>query len=186
MSSRKVGLTKTNSGLVKLALLVAVLGSALQPSPAFAHAANDFYAHWYQQSDRNVTWKFKANVPNTAVRDRIIDAPKAWNQTNGDMVFDKQVADVANVNWGDCPAPGNSVVFWTHIDGPVGDYLADSHWCDYVDTNYIKTFQIRFDDEEAWYLGTSTPPPSDKYDLQAAATHEFGHATGFGFGPNIP
>jgi hypothetical protein len=151
-----------------------------------AHPAGDFYAHWYKQADRNVTWHFKENIAQpSAIRDRIVEGSQAWNQTNADMSFDKE-PDVSNVFWGDCPASGKSVIFWVSIDGAGGTYYAEAHWCDYAGENFIKTFQIRFDKDEAWYTGESTPPPGNNLDFQAVATHEFGHATGFGFGPNIP
>ncbi len=175
--------TPEGSGLV---LGLTLLFLVLVPLKAPAHPRSDFYARWWQV-DLTPEWHFDSNVPNTNVRDRIKDGSHEWNNVSAPMSFDWQAGDLNSVGYSDCPDDAsNSGVHWRDIDG-AGGVLGETRSCLYGGTNdSIKTFQIKFDDQENWYTGTGTPGSSE-LDLWSDATHEFGHATGFGLGnaPNV-
>jgi hypothetical protein len=94
------------------------------------------------------------------------------------MSFNWQSGDLNAVDYNDCPDdPDKSGVHWKAIDGP-GATIGQTRFCEYAsDPTSIKTFQIKFDKDESWYLGTGTPA-SSALDLWSVAAHEFGHATG--------
>lgn len=165
-----------------------VVGLALGSLPlsllgiANAHNEAVFYDAWWHPADIPVTWSFDDDFPDASPalrRDRVRDSFDTWQSAPGVLTFDRK-ADIAGSSDG-CQPAGKSVVLWPLMDGE-GGVLAETRVCTYVgQPNRLKSFWIRVDRSENWYFQTSTPPPSNKVDLQAVATHEVGHATGWGF-----
>ena len=154
-------------------------GLVLLPSSgAVAHPDGNWYGLWWHSPQQPVVWRFEDSFPNAGnKRDRFVDAVQTWEDAAGDLEFDKQ-PDFTAASYDQCPQEGNSWIGWDNIPGPIG---AQSHVCKFSDfPNQARSFFIIFDSSVDWYSGASTPPPADKVDIQAMATHELGHAGGFG------
>jgi hypothetical protein len=150
---------------------------------ASAHDRSVFYDRWWHTGERDVDWHFDLNFPATDNwRIRVKDGASEWNALNESMSFDFVSGDISNVDFYDCPSTlHRDVIFREQIGDGSGGILAQTRSCAFNgDNTRIKTFNVRFDKAEDWYTGTGTP--STPTDLWGAATHEFGHATGFGLG----
>lgn len=76
----------------------------------------------------------------------------------------------------DACAHSSNVLYWQNLSGPLGV----TSTC--VSGTRLVRFTIVIDSAPAagsWYTGTGDAP-SDRYDLWSVASHEFGHATGWG------
>ncbi len=65
-------------------------------------------------------------------------------------------------------------VYLDGIDGRGGTYATATTWSV---GSWVTKMRIRFDDDESWYTGSSTPA-SSRLDARSEAVHEFGHAVG--------
>jgi hypothetical protein len=173
-------LVKRDSFYLRGSLLALTLALTSLAVPLRAHPQGDFYENkWIR--DRSVDWMFTDTFPSNAWRDRVNDADGPWNAVGTSMHFVKQ-PEVNDFNALNCPSSyQKNGIHIGPIDGtPINDNtLARTYRCIFSGTNEWYSFQIKFDVEEPWYTGASTPPPAFAFDLQAVATHEFGHATGF-------
>jgi Matrixin len=159
-------------------MLTAVM---LVPAPrAMAHPDGSFYGLWWHGPQKPVVWHFEDDFPTAGNRrDRVLDAISTWESASGDLTFDKEPDFAATTL--NCPQEGNSWIGWPFIDGE-GGTLGETRVCKFSEfPNQARSFYVRLDRDEPWHSATSTPPPDEETDLQAIATHELGHATGFGF-----
>lgn len=165
----------TKRSLACSVVVATLLVGALAASSG-AHSSTTYYpAFW--QSSLDVHWKFEEAVPATLIRERIKDGADKWTNLSPVMNFVKDSGDYANFAFSSCPNDyQKNGVHWENIDGAMGT-IASVRRC--LVSNEIFTFQMRYDSSESWYNLLDTPTDSDKYDSLAAATHEFGHATGF-------
>ena len=148
---------------------------------SFAHDnVSDFYPRKWKR-DKAVDWHFTDTFhpSNQAWRDRVKDGAQAWNNLYEPMFFVKQT-EIPDFNATVCPDRyQKNAIHMSNIDGKYG-YAADTKTCVFNgDRTEMFSVQIRFDTAESWYVGSTYPPPYDRTDVQAWATHEFGHATGF-------
>jgi hypothetical protein len=165
-------------------LLVSVMAGMLAgfiaslAATGLAHPRADFYVTWWHHQQDPVHWHFDDDFPLDTKRARVIDAFSTWISAPGILTFVRD-ADENSLVPG-CPTEGNSFVTFGPMDGP-GDVAGLTRFCAFVDKpEKGKAFWIILDSEEPWYSGPATPPPVDELDIQAVATHEIGHATGFG------
>jgi matrixin len=148
---------------------------------ASGHPVNSYYAEWWQR-DLTVNWGFTEGFPNNAFRDRVREAATEWNDENQTMTFHRRTTDYADFDETACPnSYQKNGIHWHTIDGADG-FWAKTFGCVFSsDPSELYSKSVRFDSAEAWYLGTDDPG-AWQYDALGAATHEFGHVTGF-FGP---
>jgi hypothetical protein len=164
--------------------LVGLMTLVVSPQ-ANAHSADEFYDWWWHDSEKPVRWHFDNDFPSAGTkRQRVKDAIDTWENAPGQLGFDRG-DDIQGSSEG-CPGDDRSFVGWPIIDG-AGHMVGATRVCHFTDEpNRAKSFYVLFDRSEDWYDDVSTPPPPAKLDLQSIATHEFGHATGWGFGSGRP
>lgn len=142
---------------------------------ALAHAAGQFYVRSWDVNA--VHWHFNNLFPQQNFRARFVDATDEWNSLGPKLHFDKD-PDSGGYAWQTCNHPAqDSVVQMNSLGGTM--VLAQTTTC-VSSAGVLKSFQTRFDGDQPWYTGSSTPPPGNEFDFQSLATHELGHATGFG------
>lgn len=170
--------------VIDLVAAVAVAALVLGTG-AVAHDKDTFYAKTWRSGDRNQDYGFHSAVPSGDFRDRVAGGAHRWNELAGNMQFSR---GGVNVTWTygstNCNNPGDNSIHYGEIDGPPEPgkvkTLAMTKHCYYTaDPAHLHSFRMKFDHDDPWYRGTGDTP-NDKYDLLGVATHEFGHATGFG------
>ncbi len=173
--------SRTWLGLVVVPFMVGLMLGTSMSHPAQSHAGDDttFFGRWWHPAQIPVIWHFDYNFPSGSGRDRLIDASQTWEAvSSSSLQFDKE-SDIQG-SWVGCQPLEKSVVLWVAIDGEE-EILGQTRSCHIAGhLHQLKSFAMRFDLAEPWYSGLSTPPPDDRVDIQALATHEFGHASGVG------
>lgn len=167
---------KVRLRVVLLALVFMVPATLLMPiSNASSHTWTTYYYHkWLANSDPKY-W-FNDSLPDSAdFRQRVRDASNSWNAQGGTGAPDFLSQTVTSLGR-DCSVGRNMIEFANLAAGVAAD--TPSCWYTTGLANYYG-FSIRFNSDMTWYTGTGTPP-AGQIDLQSIATHEFGHATGFG------
>lgn len=136
---------------------------------------------WSEGNRDDVDWKFTEGVPTGAFRDRVKDGAVAWNQVTGsNFKFDWNSGDYADFDPAcqeNRPYEKNAI----HYRDTGVDVIGIVKTCG-TPNGGIHDFQLSLDSNlpgsATWYAGTGSTP-SSQFDVWAAATHEFGHATGF-------
>ena len=162
----------------RYALLAWGLLALLTAPSAVAHSAFNYYSTGWGPSDvPTINWRFTAEVPSGAFRDRVEDGAAAWTNVPGvSFSWVKQTPQYANYapNPTQCtsiPADKNGV----HFRAVPSAFDGYTHTC--VSGSFLLHIQVVFDDTETWFTGTASPP-SPQLDVWAFASHEFGHGTG--------
>lgn len=162
---------------------IALLTLAFAHVPlATAHSAAVYVPiEWPDGAPTNVTWFFTEEVTNQNRRDDIRFGFNQWDFAGGaDFKYTSGTPDQENYNadtrWDCDPLPGNSI-HWEPLDLGSG-ILGAAVVC--PDANQeIQSFQVAFESSYNWNL-TGGDPGDNEYDLRSVATHEAGHAGGFG------
>ncbi len=161
---------------VVLAVVVGVL--MLTSTLADAHTAGTYYKKKWVR-DKSVTYSFTSSVPTGAWRDRTNNGAAQWNALGRSMTFTPSGTTVGNFNPYQCPSSyQTNAIHRRSIDG-AGGSLAQTISCVYSGTAEMYSFQTVFDSSENWNTGTALPARNQP-DLWSIASHELGHATGFG------
>ncbi len=149
-----------------LALTVLVLLFSATPSLSFLYEGN-----YWDDSDLPVTWEI--NQDGTADTAGEFNAVRAgyqtWENVSGSYFSETYLGTTS------LSGPSydyHNVVSW----GSTEDSLATCYWWYYVGSGKMAEFDIVFDDSYTW----SSTGEAGKYDVQAVATHEFGHTLSLG------
>lgn len=167
-----------------------VVGMISTTVAAAAHPSGEYYnAKWgSNRLTDGVKWRFTQNVPSGNTRDRLRDAATTWNNQNQAMAFnfEQNQNDYQGFSASACPGGGDSqagiekdAVHWGAIGGAAIGFTVVCTFQEAGGTasNSYHSFQIKMDSNVSWHTGASAPGQNDT-DIQGAATHEFGHATG--------
>lgn len=195
--------------LRSVAVIGALAAIALQAAPAQAthmlERSRSFYPNvWPVPTVEE--FAYDVGVPGGAFRDRIDAGAQAWNGVSPNFGFRSSRGSSVSGMTENCPSRTDSttksVVFYINIDGrgtKEKNIIGRAGACLNNDTGLLDAFRMRFDRGETavdcqgktisrWYTGASgkvgsyCAPDGKRYaktDLQSAAAHEFGHATGF-------
>ena len=178
---------RKRKGLMADSVAAVLLAALVLAATGVAHTGSVYYVQKWKSTERNQNYGFGSDVPGSAFRDRIENGAQQWNALAGNMQFFR---GNVNVTWNfesGCQAAGQNSIHYGAIDGgtvPGGGFSvwAETTTCVYTsDTTKIANFRMRFDKDEVWYTGTGDTPDFS-VDTWGTATHEFGHATGFGRG----
>lgn len=163
------------AGPVVAVVALALVGLAPR---AAAHDAGIYYGTVRWPNGVFQPYFIATGVPTQSrVNTAITNGAAQWNSLNEPMHFSYQGRSTQSIIvFPNCPANGHSYVFQRDISGS----LATTYVCDSGANHaaFILTFDIN-PGGLVWHSNTSAPP-SGSYDRWSAASHEFGHATGFG------
>jgi hypothetical protein len=149
------------------------------------HPQSDFYAHRWARRSTAIDVFFTASEWGTQAKDEARHGFNVWDFAGGaDLKFDFQDGTHSNYPGQDAldcsgPRPTNEV----HFDGSLGGgaAIAKANTC--VTDGVWDAFVVVFDQGENWDF--SGNPGSNEFDFRSTATHEAGHATGFGTGSGV-
>lgn len=160
-----------------------VVSVALPPAAQAQH--QDRYPYFWESYSETVYYWVDSNVPTGSWRSRITAGHSAWNAevVDAEPYFNYQgTASVPSIS-DPCNAPGKGGVRREQLNDLFDDATAGAtSWCAYDDgsiTDFLMSFDTGAGVAAAWYIGTGTPA-GDEMDLWSMASHEFGHATGWG------
>ena len=177
---------------------VTLLACLLPAANAWAHDPAGFYEFsYYASGNDDVPVYFDDDFPSGRAVDRVIDGAQQWTQLGRRMYFKVRTsprvtssADNAAVR---CPTPEREgrrvgLVHWGGIDGPSGVVGATAVCFRNRESPQMAGFRVYFDRTENWYTGTGnsrvrnrrTGTVENRQDIWSIATHELGHATGWG------
>lgn len=163
------------AGLIVAVVALLLVGLAPQ---AAAHDPAIYYGTVRWPSGVFEPYFIATGVPTqTRVTTAITNGAAQWNNVNEPMRFSYQGRSTQSIIvFPNCPANGHSYVFQRDISGD----LANAYTCN--QSGNLNSFIMTFDINPGglvWHSDT-TAPPQGSYDRWSTASHEFGHATGFG------
>lgn len=146
--------------------------------PAQAHTATGTggYYNIRWKTDFTIKWRFTAEFPGGAYRDKVHYGLGQWNNQNQPLQWIEYTPDYANYGWNTCPSTEQKDgIHWENISGA----LARVRTCVFTsNTSRLYNVQMVFDSSGVnWYTGSGTPA-SNQFDLWSVATHEWGHMSG--------
>ncbi len=167
--------SRSNSAVAPIALFA--LGCLLFLAAAPAQAANPVNTR-YKSDDLVRDVHFDQSAPTGKFRNRIADAAKTWKKLDV-AVFNVLKSSTMSLSSNPC-ATENGEFVGGIIRGPIAGSttLAENLSCVNTATGQLIGFRQTYNTKYKFYTGTGEPPNS-KYDLQAVATHELGHAQGW-------
>jgi hypothetical protein len=176
-------------------VLAALVGSAIGTGAAIAHSNSYFDMRW-STSRGNIPVYFDRTTPTGAFRERVRDAFDQWERFQTKVGF-SVYTETAPATAPDQPNGADdacrrtnyqnrriSLISYQYIDGK-GDnrfnILAETQGCEINSggSYLLDFFYLAFDTGDDYYMGTGNAP-SKSIDLWSTATHEIGHAMGWG------
>jgi hypothetical protein len=169
-------------------ILVVVIAALLLPAPTYAtHNWSTYYDSLYPRAFQTVDY-WMEGFPTRRHKDRVVAAGRRWNNERGTLAFRAHRAPRTSTSDSCEPVPLNgadpaSFVRFRPMDG-VGEHIGYGETC--YEASFDGTmkaiathFYVTIDSSEPWFYRTSKRVPSgSQLDLQAALTHELGHALG--------
>jgi hypothetical protein len=169
------------SGRRSIALLGAtiamVCASAFAALPASAHSGSLFFHETWSQAQRGAVSIYAESSLSGAALSRVLAGAKTWENTRRSLDFTWNGTKNLSHDPCDLATRGRNLVAMGKLDGR-GKNLGMTTVC--MSGGSIVRFVMIFDSAEDWYTGTSTNLPRGRPDLWSVATHEFGHAIGWG------
>jgi hypothetical protein len=168
--------------------------SALTPHAGASHDWNRFYnilecdwadpdmtcGRWPSSNRGAVTIYNETNISG-AFLTRVLDGAKTWDNQGQSLNFTR-IGAVTSMTHDECASThyNKNIVYQSPIDG-VGDTAAYVRACISGSLNgTVLRYVMKFDSQEPWYTGSDPNVPNTQVDVQSVATHEFGHAGGWG------
>jgi hypothetical protein len=157
------------------------------PAGAAAHDPNWAYGNsrWPVGRDR-LEFRFHETVRKGRFRDRISKGATEWNRYGRRVYFappSSSEPSTTNEPTLGCPQPSNtvrpSIVFYRHL---VNGNSGLTFVCRKASDSTPFYFRMFFESSAPWWTdpNDNRKIPYNKADLQSVASHEFGHATGWG------
>ena len=165
-----------SSGAKVGAFLVIGLRSALWPRRRRKPPPRSYSR--YAEDDLVRKVYFDPSVPAGTFRSRIADAAATWMKLDVAR-FEVDTSRTTGLSDNPCATVDGSFIGGI-IRGPIAGNgtLAENVSCINNETGQLVGFRQTYNTKYSFYTGTGNPPKK-KYDLQAVATHEFGHAQGW-------
>ncbi len=166
-------------------IIGSVIGCLAVAGFARAHNPTEIYHTLWRAGNRDQRYEFARNFPVGALRARVEDAARGWNHLGPTLHFERGGTMRGRTIFQDCSSAGKghaaNTIYWEQIDGQTAfsaSTWAQTTYCLSRSGRAIRSIAIRFDKQEKWYKGRHKP--GSRLDMWSAATHEWGHASGFG------
>jgi hypothetical protein len=184
-SPRRMGSSPTVIYMILLSVGLILGYWMTSQTRAEAHAAGSYYPTHRWAADTNNYIGFFTNgssLDSTAGQGRMKDGNNAWNNTASawfDVVDQAGQYDLVVWTGNACDMPLTGI--WNLQEAQTGT-SAQTSLCR-PNASTITRAAIRYDTSgRTWHTSTSTTVPSGSTDLWGVATHENGHANGWGWG----
>ena len=154
-------------------LVLGVLFLAAAPAQAATPVSSR-----YAEDDLVRSVYFDPSVSSGKFRSRIADAAETWKALDVAQ-FEVDPARITALSDNSCETLDGAFIGGI-IRGPIAGNgtLAENISCINSETGQLVGFRQTYNSQYSFYTGTRNPP-AKKYDLQAVATHELGHAQGW-------
>ena len=169
-------------------LMLALVASGIASQAALAHNPRSIYhdpsLRWPAEGDQ-LPFMFNSTVPKGRWRTRITAGALQWNRLQRRVQFipgdpDKSHTGAPTFK---CPTKKKapSIIYRTAFSGKRERYIGLNLLCRNTEGTPLYFRQL-YNADTAWWTDPNSNGriPSDRYDLWAAASHEMGHATGWG------
>jgi len=164
------------------------LGMAGAYVASASHTSEGFYGPTYEPGADRPVFYFHTSNPGGSWRDQIVRSAQRWNNVSTRFQFQPNRSSARATPRMRCvPRTRNdmeiSLIFRRPIDGATrpgrSSVVGRAQACRSVRQPGLGYFWVYLDSAENWYTGNGTPR-TDEVDLGSVATHEFGHANGWG------
>ena len=173
--------------MLRTLLVAGLAAAALAVTTSVAQAHSPSWAYefgTYPVARDSLSFRFHTSVPKGRWRSRISLGAQEWNRYGRRLTFDPPAATEPSVTteptFG-CPQPSNtprpSIIFRSSASA-----FGSTFRCFKVSDNRPFYFRMFFSAKNIWWTDANNNRkiPFDRGDLQSVATHEFGHAGGWG------
>lgn len=155
--------------------------ASLAPIQAGAHPVNTYYPNTFQGPADQVVWYTTDGVPPLATA-RAQNATAEWNQQQARLKF-SFVGAVPTGGYGTSQCEAGPFTTGTtnaiHFKALPSTVFGSTLRCP-SDSSDFTTVNITFNSVKNWHYDIDEYPDNGFADFTGIATHEFGHATGFG------
>jgi Matrixin len=153
----------------------------LIPGDVSAHPDEAYYVK-YWRPDSNVRYKMDNGVPDN-FRAQVHDGFAAWSDRAGGRAPNFIADGPQTMQHPYSPCAGPNGIFYRNFEQDDRNSTAHAFvlTCGVAGSGGqgLQGFTMIFDNQDNWYIGDGDVP-DNKLDVQSIATHEVGHATGWG------